>query len=845
MSKIIFTEEGTKPPAPSAGQISLYAKTDEVVYIQDSAGIETAIGTSNGITVLTGDVSASGPGSAVATVNSVGGSSAANIHSAELAANAATNLNTASTIVERDSSGNFSAGTITATFSGNLTGNVTGNLTGNVTGNVSGSSSSFTGSLSGDVTGTQSATSISSPTVTGKLLTGFVSGPNSPVLATDSVLQGIEKLQAQASASSGSAITALTGDGTATGPGSVPFTLATVNSNIGSFGSSTSIPSFTVNAKGLITAASGNVVVAPAGTLTGTTLASNVLSSSLTSVGIITSGTWNGTTIAITNGGTGQVTAAAAFAALSPLINAGDIIYENSVPAPTNLPIGTTGQLLTVVGGLPSWATFSSSSLPAITLTGNVTGSGSGGTIATMIANNVVTNGMLAQMPSDTIKGNNTGVTANASDLTVSQVNTMLGTVTTVGAIDTNANSNALFISGNTISTQSASITNPGMVNNTTQSFSGNKTFTGTIAISASNVDALTVNSTSFVVDSVNNVLGIGIQPSTSVMIDGINTTGSSKLVQMTGYGTGSTTGYRGRFARGTSGTPTAVQSGDILNALSGRGYGTSQFAAASTGVINVVAGETFTNASNQTYLQFEVTPTGSVTAAEHMRMAATGVTLGPQSSSTDMHQINGALSGTTRTITASTFTVDTTTTDYFIYTDSTSNAITITLPTATNGRLLFIQDKTGQASTNHITVTPPGAVTINGVNASILLGVNYGGFALISDGTNWTYYRLSQLPSVQALSASSIDWATMGVAGGTFTKTLSANTTFTFSNATPGQTIVVRLTNTASNYTVTWPAVRWPAAVAPTMSTGAVSDVYTFIYDGSNYYGSYVQAMA
>ena len=47
----------------------------------------------------------------------------------------ATSANTASAIVARDASGNFNAGTITATFSGNLTGNVTGNLTssGNVT----------------------------------------------------------------------------------------------------------------------------------------------------------------------------------------------------------------------------------------------------------------------------------------------------------------------------------------------------------------------------------------------------------------------------------------------------------------------------------------------------------------------------------------------------------------------------------------------------------------------------------------------------------------------------------------------------------------------------------------
>ena len=45
--------------------------------------------------------------------------------------------NTASTVVVRDASGNFSAGTITASLTGNVTGNVTGNLTGTVTGNAS------------------------------------------------------------------------------------------------------------------------------------------------------------------------------------------------------------------------------------------------------------------------------------------------------------------------------------------------------------------------------------------------------------------------------------------------------------------------------------------------------------------------------------------------------------------------------------------------------------------------------------------------------------------------------------------------------------------------------------
>jgi hypothetical protein len=212
--------------------------------------------------------------------------------------------------------------------------------------------------------------------------------------------------------------------------------------------------------------------------------------------------------------------------------------------------------------------------------------------------------------------------------------------VTTVGTIDSQTpSSHALVISGSDIYAQSASTSNPGMVNNTTQSFSGNKTF------SASSTTALEVGpSSQFIFDTTNDALGIGIQPSISVAIDIVNTSGSSKAIQETGYGTGSTPVFRGRFARGTSGSPAAAQSGDDLAVISGRGYGTSQFAAASTGIINVVAGETFTNTSNATYLQFETTPTGSVTASEAMRVNSTGnVLIGTTTDSgTQKLQVNG-----------------------------------------------------------------------------------------------------------------------------------------------------------------------------------------------------------
>jgi hypothetical protein len=89
-------------------------------------------------------------------------------------------------------------------------------------------------------------------------------------------------------------------------------------------------------------------------------------------------------------------------------------------------------------------------------------------------------------------------------------------------------------------------------------------------------------------------------------------------------------------------------------------------------------------------------------------------------------------------------------------------------------------------------------------------------------------------------VTAAAIDWAT----GTSFYKTLAANTTFTFSNALPGQGITVAVTNTSGNYTVTWPGtIKWPNDSIPVQSIGARTDVYSFRNINGLVYGAVAQS--
>jgi len=832
------------------GDVRVALDTGAIYYWNGTSWIlEVAPNPNVGIDALIGDVTATGPGVATATVAFVDGVSAANIAAGATSANNATSADTPNTIVKRDGSGNFSATTITS------------NLIGNVTGNVSGSSSSFTGNLSGDVTGTQTTTAISSPTVTGKVLLGLAPGTATPIVATNTILQALENLQAQVGTTSAAAITALFGDGTATGPGVVPFTLATVNPDVGSFGNATNVATFTTNGKGLITSASNvpitfpidsvtgagniNVTAGPNpvvtfagvlpsinggtgvnnsfnltiggtssinGTFSGTTsgtntgdvtlgtgnglsLAGQVLSLQLASTsttGALSSTDWNtfnskqsALTFAdslVNTGGTVTLKGDSASPGASKYYgtNASSVAGYYTVPSPEDAIGQLTGDVLAGPASSPSEsvpatiASIQGTTVTGTTGTGNVvfsnsptlTGTTSTGAISASGAINMNSNqinslapgtfgtdainlnqlnaGLAALQPATSvyaattanipgtynngaagigatftttsttspfmvdgvtppvgsrvlIKNQSSGFQNGIYNLTTqavagisgavftraldydmpSEINSaglipvingtvnalsswqQVATVTTVGTdplvfTEFTANPSLYLLSANNLSdignaatafaniVQAASPTVEGAVTTGTQTFAGDKTFTG--AISAGAITGTSLTNSSFTPGSIifagvggllsqDNAnfywndstlsMGIGVQPASTAVLDVVNNSGSTKAIQTTGYG--ATVPFRGRYANGTLASPTAATTGNNLAVFSGRGYGGSQFALASTAAINMVAAATFTNTSNPTYINFQVTPVGSVTSAEAMRIAPTG----------------------------------------------------------------------------------------------------------------------------------------------------------------------------------------------------------------------------
>jgi hypothetical protein len=228
---------------------------------------------------------------------------------------------------------------------------------------VTGLATVATSGLASDLTGTLPAGSLPNPsasTLGGIESLAAVSHQWINQISTSGVPSATQPAFTDISGSVASTqMPALTGDIT-TSAGFVATTLATVNSNTGSWGLAASVAQFTVNAKGLITAAANVAISIAVGAITGlgtgvaTALGANVTGSggivlatnaSLTSPALDTPSAitlTNATGLLVAGGGTG-IASATAYAVLC-----GGTTTTN--PFQSVASVGSTGQVLTSNG---------------------------------------------------------------------------------------------------------------------------------------------------------------------------------------------------------------------------------------------------------------------------------------------------------------------------------------------------------------------------------------------------------------------------------------------------------------------------------------------------------------
>lgn len=138
------------------------------------------------------------------------------------------------------------------------------------------------------------------------------------------------------------------------------------------------------------------------------------------------------------------------------------------------------------------------------------------------------------------------------------------------------------------------------------------------VAISTNGVERARIES--------NGRLGLGITAPGSQL----HLSGSATQQQMDAYAdAGALPRLLARRARGTSSSPTAVQTNDLLLQIDSRGYGATAFPSTYRAAIRVLAGENWTDSAHGTFVSVETTANGGTTTSERLRIDGNGLITG------------------------------------------------------------------------------------------------------------------------------------------------------------------------------------------------------------------------